>query len=87
MVYVDNSADPTAIVGYRDGDNWFNAQGETVVDPSVLRQSDGIQPYLIDYDNDPAGSLIGSKLRQEAFEDVQPEGERDAPHRFLVPHQ
>ncbi|MBK6411001.1 MAG: carboxypeptidase regulatory-like domain-containing protein [Flavobacteriales bacterium] len=72
VVYVNNSADPTAIVGYRDGDNWYNAQGETVVDPSVLRQSDGIQPYLVDYNNDPAGSLTGSKLRQEAFEVYNP---------------
>lgn len=72
VVYVDNSADPNAIVGYRDGDNWYNAQGGVVVDPSVLRQSEGIQPYLVDYQNDPAGSLVGSKLRQEAFEVYTP---------------
>lgn len=73
VVYVNNSAEPTAIVGYRDGDNWYNAQGETVVDPTVLRQSEGIQPYLVDYLNDPSGSLTGSKLRQEAFEVYKPQ--------------
>lgn len=72
VVYVNNSAEPTAIVGYRNGDDWYNAQGEVVVDPSVLRQSEGIQPYLVDYQNDPSGSLVGSKLRQEAFEVYTP---------------
>lgn len=72
VVYVNNSEDPTAIVGYRDGDQWYNAQGSPVTDPAVLRQSEGIQPYLIDYKNDPSGSLSGSKLRQEAFEVYNP---------------
>ncbi len=72
VVYVNNSADPTAIVGYRSGDNWYNAQGTPLADPSVLRQSEGIQPYLVDYANDPQGSLVGSKLRQEAFEVYKP---------------
>ncbi len=73
VVYVNNSAEPTAIVGYRDGDTWYNAQGEVLADPKVLRQSEGIQPYLVDYKNDPAGSLVGSKLRQEAFEVYKPQ--------------
>jgi hypothetical protein len=73
VVYVNNSADPTSIVGYRDGDHWYNALGETITDPAVLRQSDGIQPYLVGYKNDPAGSLIGSKLRQEAFKVYDPQ--------------
>lgn len=72
VVYVNNSADPTMVVGYRDGDDWYNALGERLADPTALRQSDGIQPYLVDYDNDPQGSLIGSKLRQEAFEVYKP---------------
>src|SRR5690606_732080 len=72
VVYVNNSADPTSIVFYRDGDNWYNAQGGVVVDPTVLRQSEGIQPYLVDFQNDAAGSLVGSKLRQEAFEVYTP---------------
>ena len=72
VVYVNNSTDPTAIVGYRNGDDWYNAQGSVVPDPSALRQSDGIQPYLVDYQNDPAGSLVGSKLRQEAFRVYDP---------------
>lgn len=72
VVYVNDSKDPTAIVGYRDGDNWYNSLGSPITDPAVLRQSEGIQPYLVDYKNDPAGSLVGSKLRKEAFEVYNP---------------
>lgn len=73
VVYVNKIDDPSAIVGYRDGDQWYNALGEPVADASVLRQSDGIQPYLIGYTADPAGSLQGSKLRKEAFEVYDPQ--------------
>ncbi len=72
IVYVNNAADPSAVVGYRDGDTWYNAQGAVLTDPSALRQSEGIQPFLVNYENDPAGSLSGSKLRQEAFEVYKP---------------
>lgn len=72
VVYVDKIVDPTQVVGYRNGDNWYNAQGEVVSDPSTLRGNAGIQPYLIGYESDPAGSLPGSKLRQEALEVYNP---------------
>lgn len=72
VVYVNKAEDPTAIVGYRNGDTWYNAMGEVVVDPKALRGSEGIQPFLMDYAADPAGSLKGSKLRQEAFEVYKP---------------
>ncbi len=73
VVYVDNSAAPNNVVGYRDGDTWYNALGEVLADPSPLRQSAGIQPYLVDYENDPRGSLVASKLRKEAFEVYKPQ--------------
>lgn len=47
IVYVDNSNNPSAILGYRDGDTWYNAQGIQVTDPKVITPSSGvIQPYL-----------------------------------------
>ncbi|MFZ1658354.1 MAG: carboxypeptidase regulatory-like domain-containing protein [Flavobacteriales bacterium] len=73
VVYVNKIEDPSSIVGYRDGDQWYNSLGEPIPDGSVLRQSEGIQPYLIDYANDPSGSLQGSKLRKEAFEVYNPQ--------------
>lgn len=72
VVYVDRIVDPTAIVGYRDGDRWYNAQGQELADPSVLRSGEGIQPYLVNYGNDPRGSLVGSNLRKEAFSIYDP---------------
>lgn len=50
VVYVNNSQSPTSIVGYRNGNNWYNASGTLVADPSVLTsESNGgnIQPYLV----------------------------------------
>lgn len=72
VVYVDDLESPTSVRGYRDGDTWYNAAGEVLSDPSVLRSAEGIAPYLVDYDVDPDGSLPGSKLRREAFEDYKP---------------
>ncbi|MBL7963592.1 MAG: carboxypeptidase regulatory-like domain-containing protein [Flavobacteriales bacterium] len=72
VVYVNDAADPTAVVGYRNGDTWYNADGQVLTDPTVLRQADGIQPYLVNYGTDPDGSLRGSKMRKEAFVDYKP---------------
>ncbi|MBK7556574.1 MAG: TonB-dependent receptor [Flavobacteriales bacterium] len=70
VVYVNDFTNPSAVVGYRDGDDWYNALGERVTDPSVLRSASGIQPYLINKGND--GQLAGSKLNQNAFKDYDP---------------
>ncbi len=72
VLYVDRLNDPNSVVGYRDGDTWYNAQGEEIEDPRVLRGSEGIAPYLISYDTDPNGDLQGSKLKKSAFEDYTP---------------
>src|SRR5207244_2532286 len=48
-VYVNDIEHPTQIVGYRNGDTWYNAQGTEVNDPKVIAQatSNGqIAPYL-----------------------------------------
>ncbi|MCB0790982.1 MAG: carboxypeptidase-like regulatory domain-containing protein [Flavobacteriales bacterium] len=72
VVYVDRINDPTRVVGYRDGDTWYDATGQEITDPSVLRSSEGIAPYLIGYDEDQNGDLTGSKLKKSAFEDYTP---------------
>jgi hypothetical protein len=73
VVYVDNINNPTAVVGYRDGDNWFNADGVQLNDPSALRTSEGIAPYLLrNSDGSLEGDLPGSSLTKEAFEDYKP---------------
>ncbi len=49
VVYVNDVNSPTAILGYRDGETWYNASGEVISDPTVLRNSSGrVQPFLVD---------------------------------------
>ena len=73
VVYVDNIDNPTSVVGYRDGNVWYNADGVQLTDPSPLRTSEGIAPYLIrGSDGSIEGDLPGSKLTKEAFTDYKP---------------
>jgi len=61
VVYVNNSESPTAIVGYRNGNDWYNASGNLVSDPSVIAASTvtgGIQPYL----ENPSQTQISSNV-------------------------
>jgi hypothetical protein len=49
VVYVDNNnSNSPAIIGYRNGDDWYNASGQFISDPSALRAVSGRdpQPYL-----------------------------------------
>ncbi|MBI1286647.1 MAG: TonB-dependent receptor plug domain-containing protein [Flavobacteriales bacterium] len=65
VVYVNDIKNPTAIVGYREGAVWYNAQGVEITDPSTLRAGTGIAPYLVD----PNQETISSG----AFKDYQPQ--------------
>ncbi|MBX7182848.1 MAG: carboxypeptidase regulatory-like domain-containing protein [Bacteroidia bacterium] len=66
VVYVNDINNPTAIVGYRNGRNWYNAQGAPIVDPSVLRTSTGrAAPFLVDPSN--------QVLNAGAFKDYTPQ--------------
>jgi len=65
VVYVDKVADPTKIMGYRDGNDWFTAAGEVTNDPeSDLNAGNGVSPYLVDPDN--------TSLASTSFEDYEP---------------
>jgi outer membrane receptor protein involved in Fe transport len=49
VVYVDNITNPTRITGYRDGSNWYDANGSVVLNPlEKLDAGNGIAPYLVD---------------------------------------
>ena len=55
VVYVDNPTDPHEIVGYRNGNIWYNSDGTEVADPSVIALSTStgkIAPYLISSSTD-----------------------------------
>lgn len=55
--------------GFRDGNTWYNAQGEVINDPQALEGGKGIQPYL----KDPDGDTVGSSAYLNAFKDYEPE--------------
>jgi outer membrane receptor protein involved in Fe transport len=63
-----NTSDASNVVGYRDGDRWFNAQGSEIQDPQVLAQATTtgqIAPALLN----PSETTITSA----AFEDYKPQ--------------
>jgi outer membrane receptor protein involved in Fe transport len=69
-VYVDNVADPTRIMGYRNGNVWYNANGEVLQDPTLaLDAGNGISPYLLDEPNAEGGYDITDK----SFADYVPQ--------------
>ena len=66
IVYVDQVKDPTKIMGYRDGDTWYNREGTEIQDPNILAGPSGISPYLVD------PNLSTSSL-MKSFEDYNPQ--------------
>ncbi len=70
IVYVDDIENPSAVVGYRDGDVWYNANGLVISDPTLLAEAAGgkIAPYLINPDDAKNGDI-----KMDAFEDYTPE--------------
>jgi TonB-dependent receptor-like protein/carboxypeptidase family protein len=69
VVYVEDGADPenSPIVGYRDGDTWYDANGVEVTDPSASFGQGGgqVQPYLVEPNN--------KVLKASAFKDYVPQ--------------
>ncbi len=63
-VYVDDQMHPTRIVGFREGDKWYSADGAEVQDPIILDPS-GVKPLLIDPTLD--------HVTIESFEDYKPQ--------------
>jgi outer membrane receptor protein involved in Fe transport len=70
--YVDNLTEPNLILGYRDGFQWYNAQGDQISDPQIL--ADGtttgqIAPYLVD----PVNTSPRTDLTGASFTDYTPQ--------------
>lgn len=62
-VYVDDVNAPGQINGFRIDDTWFNANGDPIEDPKLLRGSNGIAPWL----REPNNKVIN----KSAFEDYK----------------
>lgn len=63
VVYVDKIKNPTKIMGYRNKDTWYNAEGTVVVDPIALDAGNGVIP-----DFDPANDLV---ISSKGFTDYE----------------
>lgn len=61
------------IVGYRNGDQFYNAAGEPLTDPGELSDAagGGIKPFLVNPPGD--GSAVGRDLPAESFVDYDPQ--------------
>ena len=47
VVYVNDVSNPTAINGFRNGAEWFNAVGTTIEDPKTIQGAGGIAPWVL----------------------------------------
>jgi len=50
VVYVNDLENPSEVVGYRNGENWFDQNGELIIDPKSIAQASTtgqITPYLV----------------------------------------
>jgi hypothetical protein len=65
VVYVNDVNNPNSINGFRNGVNWYNAQGTQVEDPKVIRGATGIAPWLLDPTQETPNA--------SAFEDYKPQ--------------
>jgi hypothetical protein len=77
VVYGNDIEEPTGILGYRDGDIWYNSQGVEISDPSVLEAGGNIAPILVNppvQDQDPTSGQTGPEvIEASAFKDYQPQ--------------
>ncbi len=65
VVYLDKVNNATRVVGYRDGNVWFNADGVEIQDPTVLDVGSGISPALVDKEQD--------EVNIKSFKDYDPQ--------------
>jgi hypothetical protein len=67
-VYVNNTANPTKVIGYRKENVWYDANGIEVSSPDFLANqttSGRIQPYLVDAKD--------QEVSKESFKDYDPQ--------------
>lgn len=65
VIYIDNKDNPSEVLGYREGDTWYNATGSVITNPNILDAGNGITPYLKNPDQ--------INMNAEVFEDYTPQ--------------
>ncbi|MCH1612097.1 MAG: carboxypeptidase-like regulatory domain-containing protein, partial [Flavobacteriales bacterium] len=68
-VYINDIEDPTTVMGYRDGNQWFSSDGVAVNDLESITPSGYVvpQPYLVQ------GVSTDDDVSSSAFEDYKPQ--------------
>jgi outer membrane receptor protein involved in Fe transport len=71
VIYVEDFSATSApvVTGFRDGENWYTADGQITNDPQTIEGGKGIQPYVKDKDN----VTVGSEGYMSAFTDYDPQ--------------
>ena len=64
-VYVNKLDEITSIVGYRNGNVWYNELGNEISDPTVLDKGSGISPWLV--------NTKQRKIESSSFKDYDPQ--------------
>jgi outer membrane receptor protein involved in Fe transport len=64
VVYVNDLTNPSAITGYRDGNQWYTKDGTPVSDPKIV-DPNGVKPYLVNPSNTTMSTVV--------FQDYQPQ--------------
>ncbi|MGB1204540.1 MAG: TonB-dependent receptor domain-containing protein [Chitinophagales bacterium] len=76
VVYVDDEVNPSRITGYRDDNQWYDANGGAIADADVLLANGSIHPYLANplSDNPVDDIKKDSEYNPDlAFEDYKPQ--------------
>lgn len=71
VVYVNDPDNPSKILGYRNGDQWYNATGTTIDNPGVIQQSGSFYPYLVEGQAKDSGAENYNPTL--AFQDYKPQ--------------
>ena len=64
-IYVNKISDINEIVGYRNGNTWYNANGAIISSPSSLDKGSGISPWIINAEQ--------QRVDMNSFEDYKPQ--------------
>jgi hypothetical protein len=67
VVYVNDIYNPTSVNGYREGNQWYNADGTEITDPTLIYTAAGVAPYLAE------GVSPDDEVSSNAFQDYVPQ--------------
>jgi len=75
VVYVSdkNAPDASNIVGYRNGDDWYDAQGNQVSDPGLISGGASIAPWLVNPNLSQNGIQSDDFDPDQSFKDYDPQ--------------